>query len=161
MLPFLTALFVVDIFTKLTPETACFGARGKSFGKVYINRTCSFSHVKLVHRSGFVRCASDSYRNSNFGCLSRPPQKADITVILTDSADTMIYPDTPPGNTDFAYHLEGYTCMSPEIVLELKKPFKVNAGETLRIWYGEDLSGSNSSSDNSGTSCVDVYAWPA
>ena len=106
-----------------------------------------------------MRCASSRSHNSHFGCSNiKPYRKADIAVFLTDGFDNKIYPTTVPSDTAW-YHLQGYTALSPEIVLKLPQRYEAKAKTSLRLWYGEDLLGV-STNDNGGTACVEIYGWP-
>ena len=57
------------------------------------------------------------------------------------------------------YSLEGTDVNSPELVFnQLLPPLNVSLGQKFQIWYAEDLVDCFEL-DNSGQTCVDVYAW--
>ena len=57
------------------------------------------------------------------------------------------------------YSLSGTESKSPELVFRnLSSPFLITQGEELQIWNGQDWSGCYESR-NTGSTCVDVYAW--
>lgn len=66
------------------------------------------------------------------------------------------------GNCDFRYYsyrMEETDVNSPELVFNhLLPPLNASLGQTFQIWYAEDLVDC-SEFDNSGQTCVDVYAW--
>ena len=59
------------------------------------------------------------------------------------------------------YSLNGTTHTSPELVFgDLTNKVSVSRNQKLQIWYGQDWINC-SENDNSGATCVDVYAWYA
>ena len=57
------------------------------------------------------------------------------------------------------YSLNGSTHTSPELVFrDLFNRVLVSRGQKLQIWYGQDWV-DWSEYNNSGITCVDVYAW--
>ena len=59
----------------------------------------------------------------------------------------------------YFYSLNGSTHTSPELVFrDLPKRVSVSRGQELQIWYGQDWV-DWSEDNNSGITCVDVYAW--
>lgn len=59
----------------------------------------------------------------------------------------------------YLYRKEGADVNSPELVFNhLLPPLNASLGQTFQIWYAEDLVDC-AESDNSGQTCVDVYAW--
>ena len=60
-----------------------------------------------------------------------------------------------------SYSLNGITHTSPALVFpDLPIKVSVSRSQELQIWYGQDWI-DNSEDNNSGTTCVDVYAWYA
>ena len=69
---------------------------------------------------------------------------------------------SPPVSKGGWYHLAGsgadYNSSSSVLVFCVKtKTQCVLANSELRLWYGEDLRGPRSESDNGGKTCADVY----
>jgi len=59
------------------------------------------------------------------------------------------------------YRITGTKHTSPELVYhDLPNPLSVSRDQELQIWYGQDWIHC-AQDDNSGTTCVDVYAWYA
>jgi len=57
------------------------------------------------------------------------------------------------------YSLEGTGHKSLELVFrDLPSPLSLSRNQELQIWYGQDLA-DFSEANNSGETCVDVYAW--
>ena len=57
------------------------------------------------------------------------------------------------------YSLPGYHHSSTELVFRnLVNPLSVLSNQEMQIWYGQDWI-DRGEENNSGTTCVDVYAW--
>ena len=68
-------------------------------------------------------------------------------------------PDTSLCNKKHMYSLEETGHKSPELVFrDLSSPLSLPRNQQLQIWYGQDWL-TCSEDNNSGTTCVDVYAW--
>ena len=64
-------------------------------------------------------------------------------------------------NKKYFYNLYGTSHKSPELVFrDLFNPLSVSRNQELQIWYGQDWMGCFED-NNSGKTCVDVYAWYA
>ena len=62
------------------------------------------------------------------------------------------------GAKHYSYQIEGIGVDSPELVFNnLSPPLSVSVDEEFQIWYGHDLT-DTSEINNSGETCVDVYA---
>ena len=142
----------------------CFGVKNNSFGTFEIHKPGDIYRLKLVHRSGYVNCASHKALNTKWGCGLRHVSKK-LNVHITDEKDTRVFPANVSGSLvldpHFYYRLLGFNRNSPEIVFNsTPTPLSVVAGQKFRIWYGEDLAKyKDSEKDNNGTSCTDVYAF--
>jgi len=136
---------------KLQQSNVCFGARDNQFGAFTMKQSGTLVGIKLVHKSGFVACKSGAARKSNWGCGGGP-----VSIAVTDDEDAMIFPDKA-GRGGWITVL-GYNSKSKDLVLNKPaKPFSVDAGTEMKLWYGEDFTDSTEG-DNSGRSCADVYA---
>ena len=119
--------------------------------------------LKLVYRSGEVRCVSDVAYNSRWGCHGYSSFKAyPLNVIITDRRDNVIFP-----LQQFIKHGSGlwYTMPvvddkhSDELVFSnFDYPLYLHPYMELRVWFGEDLK-NWSESDNQGRVCVDVFGY--
>ena len=119
--------------------------------------------LKLVYRSGEVRCVSDVAYNSRWGCHGYSFLKAyPLNVIITDRHGNVIFP-----LQQFIKHGSGlwYTMPvvddkhSDELVFSnFDYPLYLHPNMELRVWFGEDLK-NWAESDNQGRVCVDVFAY--
>ena len=119
--------------------------------------------LKLVYKSGQVRCVSDVAYNSRWGCHGYSSFKAyPLNVIITDRQDNVIFP-----LQQFIKHGSGlwYTMPvvddkhSDELVFSsFDYPLYLHPYMELRVWFGEDLK-NWAESDNQGRVCVDVFGY--
>ena len=115
--------------------------------------------MKLIHQSGSVLCNND-YIPSFWGC-THPNYGEDLMTIITDANKKAILPPTEDlkGNTVHHYTLPGYHHNSTELVFRnLFNPLSVSSNQEMQIWYGQDWKDCFEI-NNSGKTCVDVYAW--
>ena len=116
--------------------------------------------MKLIHRSGSVRCGN--YISSYWGC-TYSGYGEDLMTIITDANKKAILPPTEDlkAHSDIKdhYSLPGYHHKSTELVFHnLVNPLSVSSNQEMQIWYGQDWM-DRGEEDNSGKTCVDVYAW--
>ena len=138
---------------KLNKSPVCFGARGDQFGRFSYHRNIFVSSFMIVHRSGKV--SSDSRNYNYWGGTS---DGRDLGVLLTDQSNKLLAPQSSIVSKGGWYKLAGYSGSSPVLLFCVsKKPQCVFANSELRLWYGEDLRGPASESNNRGKSCADVY----
>ena len=84
--------------------------------------------------------------------------------IITNANREALLPAVEILNTPFCmrehyYVLEGVNQASPELILgNLSRSLSLLKGQQLQIWYGQDLANCVEGI-NSGTSCVDIFAW--
>ena len=115
--------------------------------------------MKLIHRSGSVLC-NNYYIPSFWGC-THPNYGEDLMTIITDANKKAILPPAEDlkGDTVHHYTLPGYHHNSTELVFRnLVNPLSVSSNQEMQIWYGQDWM-DDGEEDNSGKTCVDVYAW--
>ncbi len=115
--------------------------------------------MKLVHKSGSLKC--NIYTPASYwGCTNVHSfgNNALLTIITNTKGDAVL-PSAGDLKANYFYHLNGITHTSPELVFS-DQPNKVlvSRSQELQIWYGQDLI-DHSEENNSGTTCVDVYAW--
>ena len=140
-------------WVKLNKSPVCFGAKGNQFGRFSYHRNTFVSSFMLVHRSGKVTCNKSQY--SYWGCA---PDANDFGVLLTDQNNKILAPEASTVSKGGWYNLAGYSPSSAVLVFcAKKKAHGVFANNELRLWYGEDLRGPASESDNGGKTCADVY----
>ena len=160
---------IIDTWQKINTNLVCFGAEANSYGAFIIPKTGHVKAMKLVHKWGSIKCNQvdgDSY----WGCVnSNFYNSEDIMTIITNvNRDVLLPPaedlkSLPSGihvcGKKHFYTLEGIEQKSPELVFRnLKSPMPLSQGEELQIWYGQDFADCGEE-DNSGVTCVDVYAW--
>ena len=123
--------------------------------------------MKLIHKSGSVRCNNVTI-SSFWGC-TWTSYKDNLMTIITDANKKAILPPAEdlkafktPGrfdNKEHFYSLPGYHHNSIELVFRnLVNPLSVSSNQEMQIWYGQDWM-DRGEEDNSGKTCVDVYAW--
>ena len=160
-------LFLSVGWQKVNVDPVCFGAKNDSFGTFEIHKPGDIYRLKLVHRSGYVNCASPRAFNTKWGCLITATSYYSnlINVHITNKNNIRIFPANVSGSLKlddlFYYTLLDFHRNSPEIVFDsTPTPLSVVSGQKFRIWYGEDLSKFKDwEKDNDGTSCTDVYAF--
>ena len=78
--------------------------------------------------------------------------------IITDANKKAILPPAEDLKRH-SYSLPGYHHNSTELVFRnLVNPLSVSSNQEMQIWYGQDWI-DRGEEDNSGKTCVDVYAW--
>ena len=158
---------IVVTWQKINTNPVCFGAGGNSYGTFIIAKTGRVKTMKLVHKSGSIRC-NTVYGDSYWGCENlNYYRREDVMIIITNTKREAILPPAENlksfpshicGKKHF-YTLEGIEQKSPELVFRnLRSPMPLSQGQELQIWYGQDFADCGES-DNSGRTCVDVYAW--
>ncbi|XP_068673764.1 uncharacterized protein [Montipora foliosa] len=157
-----------DYWQKINIGPVCFGARGDTYGNLIITKTGLIRTMKLVHKSGTIRCnpnTTDSY----WTCMSDLYTHKLMTIITNAAGDALLPPigelealNSPHPNKcqrKHFYSLSGTESKSPELVFRnFSSPLLITQGEELQIWHGQDWSGCYESR-NTGSTCVDVYAW--
>ena len=144
---------------KVNSSPVCFEARNNQFGTFYVPSSGNLAAIKLVHRYGNVSCHTGSTSNwSYWGCGADPPLRGQVNVVITASANYVLFPPDRFNASDTKwYKIPGYNSLSPELVLSrFSHPYWVDSSQELRLWYGEDLV-NQSEEDNDGRACCDVY----
>ena len=163
--------FIVESWQKINGEKpVCFGAKGNQYGSFNMTKSGRLKTMKLVHRSGWVRC-NPVTGASYWGC-THPKYGGTLMTVITDAKKNAVLPPVAdleafkpgehvcPGVKHF-YSLDGTSYKSPELVFRnLSNLLSVSRNQELQIWYGQDWK-KCVESDNSGKTCVDVYAWYA
>ena len=79
--------------------------------------------------------------------------------ILPPAEELKAFPSGALGSKTHFYSLPGYHHNSTELVFRnLVNPLSISSNQEMQIWYGQDW-GDGREKDNSGETCVDVYAW--
>ncbi|KAL9972055.1 hypothetical protein ACROYT_G018294 [Oculina patagonica] len=151
---------------KMNTEPVCFGARGNQYGAFNITKSGRLKTMKLIHKSGSVKCNSvDSA--SYWGCRNSENYGNNglLTIIINAKKESVLPPaeDLKAHNhcdkKKHFYSLDGTYHTSPELVFrDLPNLLYVSRNQEFQIWYGKDWIDCWESG-NSGKTCVDVYAW--
>ena len=89
-----------------------------------------------------------------------------MTIITNTKKEAVLPPagnlkEHDGSNKKHFFSLNGTTHISPELTFrDLPNKMSVSRIQELQIWYGQDWVDWGED-DNSGTTCVDVYAWYA
>lgn len=154
----LTMIVISENWKKINNASVCFGSKDDAYGNFSNQESALIFTFKLVHRNGALKCGRN-YPATHwvcFNCLS--------TVITYKNRTALLLADyfrngNSCGLSYYGYHVEGTGLNSQELVFNRLSPqLLVSIGEEFQIWYGEDLLDCYES-DNSGQTCVDVYAW--
>ena len=155
--------FLAVNWQKVNTDPVCFGSRDETFGAFSITKTGQVRTMKLVHKSGSMHC-NEVYGDSYWGCKYDVPSDIKLMTIITNVNKEALQPPTEDlhGHQNVMkhfYRLEGTGHKSPELVFRnLSSPLSLSRNQELQIWYGQDLA-DFSEVNNSGETCVDVYAW--
>ena len=160
---YLSYCYILESWQKINGEKAiCFGAKDNQYGSFNMTKSGRVKTMKLIHRSESVRCNYKTI-SSYWGCTS-PVYGENLMTIITDANKKAILPpaeDLKPysDNREYVYSLPGYHHNSNELVFRnLVNPLSVSSYQEMQIWYGQDWK-DYSEENNSGKTCVDVYAW--
>ncbi|XP_015772217.1 PREDICTED: uncharacterized protein LOC107350507 [Acropora digitifera] len=151
-------------------QFVCFSAKGDKPGLFTIDREGFVAAFKLVHVSGQVSCENPgcnstvaSYK-SNWGCSFDHPYigPTPLGTFITTKSKRVLFPREKfirDKSKSTWYALPGFEPDSPFLVFhDFSNPDFFHRGQQLQLWYGEDLENVNEE-NNSGKTCVEVYAW--
>ena len=115
--------------------------------------------IKLVYKSGFIRCENNKKHNSNWGCWDHIIVKRDgLNMVITDAQDSILLPTKFDFSFGKWYKIKGVNSKSKELVLNSNVEIYISKGCPLKVWYGEDLV-DVTAGDNSGKVCFQVYGF--
>ncbi|XP_068732252.1 uncharacterized protein [Montipora capricornis] len=155
-----------EVWQKINEDPVCFGARDDQYGVFHVTKTGNVKAMKLVHRSGSIKCNSvddasywsctnsNGYASNTFMTIITNANKK---ALLPTEQDLKAFKGRSHGK--HFYVLEGIKQGSSELVLSShSSPLRLLKNQELQIWYGQDWV-DLSEENNSGTTCVDVFAW--
>ena len=150
---------------KTQTSDVCYGARNNQFGNFSLKYTGYLTSMILKHKSGFLKCSTDTYAASKFGCnnTGQASFNKNLNVLITNDKNEVMFPSAPRVNKFLGgkyYELPGYTGDMDTIVFVtdyVSRPKFMKKGHKLRIWYGEDLE-NFVEDDNSGRHCVEIVS---
>ena len=158
--------FIPENWRKINNDFVCFGAEGNRHGTLVMRENGFIYTFKLVHRNGLLRC-SPNIPASYWGCDTNLFGDKRLLTVITYPNKTALpiaeytRHDRFCGFRYHYYHIDGFDVNSKELLFNNLSPqLSVSIGQIFHIWYGEDLNNC-SEHDNSGQTCVDVYAWYA
>ena len=155
-----------EVWQKINEDPVCFGARGDQYGAFNMTKTGNVKAMKLVHRSGSIKCNSVTSA-SYWSCtnLNRYANNTFMTIITNANKKALMPTEKDMKTVSFCnqkkhfYVLEGINQGSSELVLNIQSnPISLLKNQELQIWYGQDWVNCGEG-DNTGTTCVDVFAW--
>ena len=149
---------------KVNNDPVCFGARGDSYGAFNFIESGLIYTFKLAHLNGNIRCSED-VAASHWGCTHESYGDKQLGTIITFKNKTALqlaeYRGDGIGCAYYSYKLDGVGVNAPILAFNnMSSPLAVSAGQEFRIWFGGDLHNCGES-NNSGQTCVDVFAWYA
>ena len=160
---------LLDNWQKINADPVCFGGRNDTYGPFFITKTGHINTMKLVHKNGSIHCNS-IYGDSYWACV-HPGYSNKTMTMITNARKEVLLPPTEDleGRSDHGipascqkphfYNLGGIGIKSPQLVFRnLSSPLFLSRGQELQIWQGQDLVNCWEE-DNTGSTCVDVYAW--
>ena len=157
-----------DNWPKINADPVFYGSKNDTYGAFYITKTSGHVNtMKLVHKNGSIHCNpidGDSYWTCTWSAYSNK-----LMTMITKARKEVLLPPTEDlerfrkrvGSCQkpHFYSLGETGIKSPQLVFRnLSNPLFLSRGQELQIWYGQDLVGC-SENNNTGTTCVDVYAW--
>ena len=146
---------------KINNSPVCFGAKNDTFGSFQSTRAVTAYEIAIEKVSGGgVSCSGSQL--SPFSCVNGGPANGLMGVYLVDLQNNPIVPRSPtyPANTNGFYGVNGNNVQSQLVRLVAgnnRNGHHISLGQTLCVFYGEDLF-NYAEFDNSGQTCVDVYA---
>ena len=158
-------LLFADVWQKINNDPVCFGARDDRYGSFNVTKTGVVKSVKLVHRSGSIKC-HPKYPSTFWSCgnINYYPNNTFMTIITNAKGEALL-PSVENikahgcDDKEHFYVLDGVNQGSPELILgNLSRPLSLLKDQQLQIWYGQDWVDC-SENNNNGTSCVDIFAW--
>ena len=156
--------FILENWQKINTNPVCFKGRGGKYGVFYISKSGLLKTMKLVRKSGSIKCNPNDPA-SYWGCTYRGYKNNSLMTIITNAKKEAILPSAEElkkvvgCNKKHAYSLNGTNHTSPELIFrDLPKKVSVSYNQEMQIWYGQDWSNC-AEVDNTGETCVDVYAW--
>ena len=137
-------------------KDVCFHGNNDAFGVVMLKKTGFLKALKLVYLSGGIQCSA-SEKASNWGCADQTK----LNVFVTDEKKEVIFP--PRNEVTLAggnwYTLPGTISTASDLVFKnFCYPTYVRSMDHLQVWWGEDLINHGWQGDNSGKTCVNVFA---
>ncbi|XP_015755374.1 PREDICTED: uncharacterized protein LOC107334920 [Acropora digitifera] len=158
-----------DVWQKINTKDVCFEGKNDRPGKFHITKTGLVRTMKLVRKSGNITCNSVT-NESYWSCPSQAYSNNTLMTIITNSTGGALFPpigdmEALDGSSDpdcaknHFYSIDRIHGKSLELVFRhLSSTLLLSRGEELQIWNGQDWSGCYEE-DNTGQTCVDVYAW--
>ncbi|XP_068684934.1 uncharacterized protein [Montipora foliosa] len=154
------------VWQKINEDPVCFGSRDNQYGAFEMTKTGNVTGIKLAHRNGSIKC-NENTGASYWSCanLDAYANNTFMTIITTADKKALLPKEEKLldkggcSNKTYFYVLEGIKQGSTELVLSShSSPLRLLKNQELQIWYGQDWADC-SEDNNSGTTCVDIFAW--
>ena len=159
------------MWQKINGNTVCFEPKDNQYGAFNMTKTGNVKAMKLVRRSESIKCHRRN-RDSYWGCARTDAYESnEVMTVITDANKNALLPawedlkkfnnntEHPCDGKRHFYVLEGIEQKSSELVLSIRSsPIRLVKNQELQIWYGQDWKDC-SQDDNSGATCVDIFAW--
>ena len=137
----------------------CYGAKGHKFGSVEASISGYITSITLQHQTGYLSCSKRNKKLRSLWECNRTNSVVNFGTWITTNLNRkgVLFPNKGIRlDKNKFYTLLGFVNnKSKRIVLPVDN-FKVNEGQHLRVWYGEDLF-RISERNNAGKSCVEVW----
>ncbi|XP_067043046.1 uncharacterized protein [Acropora muricata] len=159
-----------DVWQKINTRDVCFEGKDDRPGKFHITKTGLVRTMKLVRKSGNITC-NHKKSKSYWSCASKTYSNNTLMTIITNSTGGALFPpigdmealngSSYPANCrkKHFYSIDGIHDKSLELEFRhLSSTLLLSRDDELQIWNGQDWSGCYKN-DNTGKTCVDVYAW--
>ena len=158
-------LLIADVWQKINNDPVCFGARDDRYGAFHVTKTGSVKAMKLVHRSGSIKC-HPNYPSTFWSCgnIDAYAKNTFMTIITNANREALLpsveslYPRYGCHTGKYFYTLDELNQGSLELILGNSRSLNLLKDQQLQIWYGQDWIDC-SEENNSGTACVDIFAW--
>ena len=147
---------------KINNSPVCFGAENNSSGSFQSNKAVIAYEIAIKNVSGGVSCSGPQL--SPFSCVDGGPAIGLMGVYSIDGNNNRIVPRSPThpaSQAEYGYYGVNGNSVQSQIVRLVAgsnmNGYHISLDQTLCVFYGEDLF-NYQEFDNSGQTCVDVYA---
>ena len=152
------------MWQKFNNDPVCFGARDNQYGAFNVTKTGLVKAMKLVHKSGSIKC--NSMKPSTFWSCSSVklyPKNSFMTIITHSNREALLPSQEKlkllRSTKKHYYVLEGVNQGTLELILgSVSVSPSLLKDQQLQIWYGQDWV-DFSEDNNDGATCVDIFAW--
>lgn len=158
------------MWQKINNDPVCFKAKHDKPGVFNMTKTGFVKAIKLVRKSGSIKC-NPTDNATYWSCSNVQFYTEDsFMTIITNATKQALLPSEenlkafskwshPCNEKKHFFALGGVSQKTSELVLgNLSSPLRLLKAQELQIWYGQDWKDCGEN-DNSGATCVDIFAW--